>query len=182
MGARGPLPCKKPEDDMKRMLMLTIVMLAVATAGSALATIDWAGNVWPNSGASVVPTGVGAVPAAFGAIPLNVTQFLGTRMPDIVANLRVDQPWGSAQLSAALHRVGTGMYAATAGAAGSGIAAGVAGWARFCANPLDDGSASTTLSRVDMSVGKGTGDLQLSSVNVAVNAPITVDVAILRLP
>ena len=73
---------------------------------------------------SVVPTGVGAVPAAFGAIPLNVTQFLGTRMPDIVANLRVDQPWGSAQLSAALHRVGTGMYAATAGAAGTGIAAG----------------------------------------------------------
>ena len=65
---------------------------------------------------------------------------------------------------------------------GSGIAAGVAGWARFCANPLDDGSASTTLSRVDMSVGKGTGDLQLSRVNVAVSAPITVDVAILRLP
>ena len=37
-------------------------------------------------------------------------QFLGTRMPDVVANLRVDQPWGSAQLSAALHRVGVGWY------------------------------------------------------------------------
>ena len=29
----------------------------------------------------------------------------GTSMPDIVANLRVDQGWGSAQLSAALHQV-----------------------------------------------------------------------------
>jgi hypothetical protein len=29
----------------------------------------------------------------------------GTRMPDIVANLRVDQGWGSAQLSGAIHQV-----------------------------------------------------------------------------
>ncbi len=64
---------------------------------------------------------------------------------------------------------------------GLGIAAGVAGWARYCANPLDDGTASTSLARVDMSVGKGSGDLQLSNVNVAVGAPITVDVATLTL-
>ena len=48
-------------------------------------------------------------PGVFG-VPLHAVQFLGTRMPDIVANLRVDQPWGSAQLSAAVHRVGVGMY------------------------------------------------------------------------
>jgi len=65
---------------------------------------------------------------------------------------------------------------------GSGIADGVAGWARFCANPVDAGGASTTLARVDMSVGKGTGDLQVSNVNVAIGAPITVDAATLRLP
>lgn len=65
---------------------------------------------------------------------------------------------------------------------GSGITDGVAGWARFCANPLDDGTASTTLARLDMSVGRGTGDLQLSSVNIATSAPTTVDVATLRLP
>ena len=65
---------------------------------------------------------------------------------------------------------------------GAGIADGVAGWGRFCANPLDDGSSSTSLSRVDMSVGKGTGDLQLSNVNVATSAPISVDYAVLRLP
>ena len=43
-------------------------------------------------------------------IPAHQVQFLGTRMPDIVANLRVDQPWGSAQLSGALHRVGVAAY------------------------------------------------------------------------
>ena len=54
-----------------------------------------------------------AVPVIIGAgLPFwpHATQFLGTRMPDIVANLRVDQPWGSAQLSAAVHRVGVGVY------------------------------------------------------------------------
>lgn len=65
---------------------------------------------------------------------------------------------------------------------GTGVATGVAGWARFCANPTDDGTASTTLSRLDMSVGKGTGDLQLSNVNIEIGAPVTVDVATLRLP
>lgn len=65
---------------------------------------------------------------------------------------------------------------------GAGITNGVAGWARFCANPLDDGSSSSALARIDMSVGKGTGDLQLSNVNVVISAPITVDVATLRLP
>ena len=49
-----------------------------------------------------------------GPVWFNTVQFLGTRMPDIVANLRVDQPWGSAQLSAAVHRVGVGMYNAAA--------------------------------------------------------------------
>ena len=63
-------------------------------------------------GRSTVPSVVTA--ATNGAIPANVVQFLGTRMPDIVANLRVDQPWGSAQLSGAVHRVGVGLYNAAA--------------------------------------------------------------------
>ena len=53
---------------------------------------------------------VPSVVVAGGTIPAHNVQFLGTRMPDIVANLRVDQPWGSAQLSAAVHRVGVAMY------------------------------------------------------------------------
>lgn len=65
---------------------------------------------------------------------------------------------------------------------GVGIAAGVAGWARYCANPLDDGGASITLARIDASVGKSTGDFQMSNVNVEIGVPNTVDVATLRLP
>lgn len=50
--------------------------------------------------ASVVPT----------ALAVDVG---GTRRPDIVANLRVDQGWGSAQLSGALHKVTVGNAAGT---------------------------------------------------------------------
>ena len=61
-----------------------------------------------------IPTVI--TPAGFvgTAVPPTVVQFLGTRMPDIVANLRVDQPWGSAQISGALHRVGVGLYSGAA--------------------------------------------------------------------
>ncbi len=39
--------------------------------------------------------------AGFG----NVIAYGGTRMPDIVANLRVDQAWGSAQIAGAVHQL-----------------------------------------------------------------------------
>ncbi|MDE2364692.1 MAG: porin [Hyphomicrobiales bacterium] len=45
----------------------------------------------------------------------------GTRIPDVVANLRLDQPWGSAQISGAVHQVSTGLYT-TGGAAPGGVA------------------------------------------------------------
>ncbi|MDO9693686.1 MAG: carbohydrate-binding module family 20 domain-containing protein [Candidatus Latescibacteria bacterium] len=41
---------------MKRVFLLSVLVLALA-AGNAAAAIGWAGNVWPNSGAIVVPTG-----------------------------------------------------------------------------------------------------------------------------
>ncbi|MDE2578092.1 MAG: porin [Hyphomicrobiales bacterium] len=39
-------------------------------------------------------------------------QLNGTRIPDIVANLRIDQAWGAAQLSGAMHQVRGGLYSA----------------------------------------------------------------------
>tara|TARA_R110002110_G_scaffold415835_1_gene657226 strand:+ start:41727 stop:42185 length:459 start_codon:yes stop_codon:yes gene_type:complete len=59
---------------------------------------------------------------------------------------------------------------------GNGLAAGVAGWFRFCANPADAGGASSTLARIDGSVGRTGADLNLSNTNVAVGVPTTVDV------
>lgn len=41
---------------MKKVI-LTIALLSLAFAGTAAAAIGWAGNVYPNHGASVVPTG-----------------------------------------------------------------------------------------------------------------------------
>jgi hypothetical protein len=59
---------------------------------------------------------------------------------------------------------------------GSGLADGVAGWFRFCANPVDAGGASTTLARIDGSVGKSSADLNLSNTTIATGVPSTIDV------
>lgn len=42
---------------MKKLLIFALCTLCLTAAGSALATIDWAGNLYPNNGANVVPTG-----------------------------------------------------------------------------------------------------------------------------
>ena len=42
---------------MKKLLTLTVCVMVLGMAGNAFALIDWAGNVWPNSGANVTPTG-----------------------------------------------------------------------------------------------------------------------------
>ncbi len=42
---------------MKKLLTLALCALVLTAAGSAFATIDWAGNVWPADTANVVPTG-----------------------------------------------------------------------------------------------------------------------------
>ena len=59
---------------------------------------------------------------------------------------------------------------------GNGLNDGTAGWARFRANPLDDGTSSTTLARIDMSVARTGGDLNLSNTTITSGAPTTVDV------
>lgn len=59
---------------------------------------------------------------------------------------------------------------------GTGLADGVAGWFRFCANPVDTGGSSTTLARIDGSVGRSAADLNLSNVNIETGVPNTIDV------
>src|SRR4051794_13971702 len=84
-------------------------------------------------------------PGLPGGIPGGFSAFqAGQQIPDLVANLRVDQPWGSAQLSGAAHQLRTSLYAPVTPAAlgalgnpgfgGLGQAAGVA--ASGMANPL----------------------------------------------
>ncbi|ACK49705.1 porin [Methylocella silvestris BL2] len=76
----------------------------------------------------------GAAVAGFGGIA--GTTFTGNpagmRLPDIVGNVRVDQPWGAAQLSAAGHQVRASLFSSTAGAGTYGFPAATDnayGWA-----------------------------------------------------
>jgi hypothetical protein len=52
----------------------------------------------------------GLIPGASG----NTTGYGGMQVPDVVANLRVDQTWGSAQIMGAVHQVNPTYYGATA--------------------------------------------------------------------
>jgi hypothetical protein len=55
------------------------------------------------------------------------------------------------------------------------VAAGTIGWFRFQANPVDNDASSTSLSRIDGSVGITSGDLRLTSVTSASGTVITID-------
>jgi hypothetical protein len=58
---------------------------------------------------TVAPITVGGISAtSFQAQPG------GSRVPEIVGNIRVDQPWGAAQLSAAAHQVDASLFGASA--------------------------------------------------------------------
>lgn len=55
---------------------------------------------------------VGNTAATFGTAP--TTDYAGAHFPDVTANLRVDQAWGSAQVMGALHDVSAQYYGANA--------------------------------------------------------------------
>ena len=64
----------------------------------------------------------------------------------------------------------------------TGLVAGVAGWGRLMGNPTDNLGSSTTLPRLDFNVANVGGDLDLSSVNIVVGAPTTIDTFTFTLP
>jgi hypothetical protein len=54
------------------------------------------------------------------------------------------------------------------------VAAGTIGWGRFKANATDNEGASTTLVRLDFSVGVVGADMNIPSVDIIIGTPITV--------
>lgn len=64
----------------------------------------------------------------------------------------------------------------------NGLANGTAGWFRLCGNPTDDGTASTTLPRVDGSVGTSGADLNMTSTSIVSGSTYTIDTFKLTLP
>jgi Porin subfamily len=80
--------------------------------GGFSATVSLEDNVHRRTGLWDATTNgltVAAIPGA--AIPV-YGNYAGARYPDIVANLRVDQPWGSAQVMAAVHDASGSCYGA----------------------------------------------------------------------
>ena len=65
---------------------------------------------------------------------------------------------------------------------GVGIAAGTAGWFRLMGNATDSLGASTTLPRMDGSVGTAGSDLNLVSTTIAIGTPVTIDTFQYTLP
>ena len=63
-----------------------------------------------------------------------------------------------------------------------GVAAGTAGWFRLKGNGVDGGGSSTSLPRIDGSIGTSGADLNISNIAVTVGAPITIDVFSFALP
>lgn len=58
----------------------------------------------------------------------------------------------------------------------TGLAIGTAGYFRLIGNAADAGGSSTTLPRLDGSIGTSSGDLKLSNTSVVVGSPNTIDV------
>jgi len=59
---------------------------------------------------------------------------------------------------------------------------GTAGWFRLMGNDLDDLQSSTTLPRMDGSIGTYGKDLELSTISITKGAPYTIDVFRIILP
>jgi len=72
-------------------------------------------------GVTTTAAGVPTTNFAIGSGSLNTNSYGKLIVPDVVANVRVDQAWGSAQLMGALHQVDASYYtaAATGGAGGT---------------------------------------------------------------
>ena len=65
---------------------------------------------------------------------------------------------------------------------GVGLADGTAGWFRLVANPTDALGASTTLPRIDGSIGTSGANLNMSSTTIVTGATYTIDTFTLTLP
>lgn len=78
----------------------------------------------------------------------------------------------------------SGAISKASGATWSGVAvaSGTAGYFRLCANPTDAGGASTSLPRVDGSIGTSGADLNMSSTTIVSGQTYTIDTFTITLP
>lgn len=64
----------------------------------------------------------------------------------------------------------------------NGVAAGTAGWFRLKGNAADNDALSTTLPRLDGSIGTSGADLNMSNLSITIGAPTTIDTFSITIP
>ena len=64
----------------------------------------------------------------------------------------------------------------------NGLAVGTAGWFRLMGNAVDNLGASTTLPRMDGTIGTSGADMNLTNTSVTIGAPNTIDVFQFTIP
>lgn len=64
----------------------------------------------------------------------------------------------------------------------NGVADGTAGWFRLKGNGTDAGSSSTSLPRMDGTIGTSGADLNLSNLSIVTSGPNTIDTFTVTLP
>jgi Porin subfamily len=104
---------------------------SLSAEGGGPAAPGNAGNTWRIGGKATVDLDSG--PMGLGALTVGNGSYA---TPDIVANLRVDQSWGSAMLKAALHQNRGAYYASFPTGSGVGCTGGTANTTQ-CGHPDD---------------------------------------------
>lgn len=120
------------------------------------------------------------VRALYGGVAYTITKTGTTTEGDItiaavIANVRINGLQFSASVIGALAKEG-GAWSGTA------LASGTAGYFRFKANAVDDGSGSTILVRMDGNVSTSNAPLIVSSINIVQNTTVTIDSAVITRP
>jgi len=121
------------EDSTTRRTNITTAVNGQALVNGGLGYYSPASTVVANAFATTTSTtgALGVVPVAILVSGFGSNIYAGQQMPDFVANLRVDQAWGDAQVSAAIHQLPTAV--AGAGLVFDTLAAGLTGGA----NPVN---------------------------------------------
>jgi hypothetical protein len=92
---------------------INLIAYTATFGGGFSATVSLEENTHRRTGMWGVGIDAIAVGATPGLAQPNYGRYAAERYPDIVANLRVDQPWGSAQIMGAIHDASAACYGTT---------------------------------------------------------------------
>ena len=118
------------------------------------------------------PQPASADAAEQGTLLCQITLACGAFTPGVGTNgINFDAP-----VSAVIDKAAAETWSGTA------VAAGTLGWFRFQGNAADAGGSSTTLSRIDGTIGTSGADLNLANITMEVGTPVSISEAQFTFP